>query len=326
MDRTYNRTLVTACWAVVLLSSMGMVGCADEVTPDDEDGITEQDSPSSGDDGDDEAASDDEDGDAKKDAGKKVDAGGAVDAGRKSDSGALIDAGAKSDAAVVEASPDAGGGSGGDASLPDEEGEDLGEGDGKDVITIGDSWMNLTRTSGIEQSLEKVSGRDYRNFGVSGTRLLDEVIPRQYASAKAQDPDIKTVVMTGGGNDILQAKLLDCVDSAFGDACKAQIDMVGARLVKLWEEMSKDGVRDVVIIGYTKKAMLLGTLVKSAEYSNETIPPLCAAVKPPLRCHALDADMVFDGTLRDGIHPTDPGYDAIAKGVWELMQKEGMRR
>ena len=30
--------------------------------------------------------------------------------------------------------------------------------------------------------------------------------------------------------------------------------------------------------------------------------------------------------LRDGIHPTDAGFDALGKTVFQLMEKEGMRR
>ena len=39
--------------------------------------------------------------------------------------------------------------------------EDLGKGDGRDVATIGDSWMSLGRT-GSQQSLVEISGQCYR--------------------------------------------------------------------------------------------------------------------------------------------------------------------
>lgn len=209
--------------------------------------------------------------------------------------------------------------------------EDLGKGDGSDVITIGDSWMSLGPASGIQVSLEKLSGQDYRTYGVGGTRLLNEVIPMQYEAAKAENPDIKTVIMTGGGNDILQdpAVLFTCSDQNIDNqpACKRRIDEVAVRLEKLWAEMAADGVRDVVVIGYSRKASLLGSLKKSVEYSGEKIMPICMSVPEPLRCHSVDSDMIVpDLMLRDGIHPNDAGYDAIAKGVLELMEEEGMRR
>jgi hypothetical protein len=214
---------------------------------------------------------------------------------------------------------------------------DMGQGDGKDVITIGDSWMSFSGAVGIQNSVEKASMRDYRNFGVSGTKLLAAVgssppIPDQYKAAKMADPDIKTVIMTGGGNDILQEILTDCVDTAFDGSptCKNQIDKVAARLVTFWAEMAADGVQDVVLIGYSRKVnpfFLIGTVSKSVEYSALKIDPLCAAVPAPLRCHSLDSDKAAPNLeFVDGIHPDEPGFDAIGKAVWELMKSKGMRR
>jgi hypothetical protein len=31
-------------------------------------------------------------------------------------------------------------------------------------------------------------------------------------------------------------------------------------------------------------------------------------------------------TLRDGTHPTDAGFNALAKTIYDLMGKDGMRR
>lgn len=208
---------------------------------------------------------------------------------------------------------------------------DQGMGDGKDVITIGDSWMNLNNTVGIQQSLEKISKRDYRNFGVPGTKLLDEVIPKQYTMAKGQGP-VKTVVMTGGGNDVLQEILLPCVDANFDNdsKCKDQIDRVAARLQKLWAEMAADGVQDVFIIGYSNKTapLGLGTTAKSIAYSAMKIQPVCDSVPAPLRCTTLDTDKEVPTlkTRGDGIHPDDASYDALGTVVWKVMQEKGMRR
>lgn len=208
---------------------------------------------------------------------------------------------------------------------------DRGMGDGSDVITIGDSWMSLG-SEGIQFSVETASGRSYRKYGVGGTRLLDGVIPMQYAKAKSENPDIKTVLMTGGGNDILQdiGVHLQCVDSAFdgSDTCKKRIDEVADRLATLWAEMAEDGVQDVVIIGYTRKAGLIGPLSKSANYSATKIQPLCEMVPEPLRCHVFDPDEhVPNLTLRvDGIHPNTASYDAIGEALWEQMQEWGVRR
>lgn len=198
--------------------------------------------------------------------------------------------------------------------------EDLGEGDGKDVITIGDSWMSLG-TSGIQQSLVKVSGQPYRTYGVGGTRLLNGQIPGQYDSAKLADPDIKTVIMTGGGNDILQTGLSsDCASG--GDSCREQLVTIGEALSELWMQMGADGVQDVVHILYSSDA---GSGVADSIRDAGEMERRCA--EAPLHCHLLATDDLVMGDLRsDGIHPSDAAYDRIATGVYELMKKEGMRR
>jgi lysophospholipase L1-like esterase len=215
---------------------------------------------------------------------------------------------------------DAGGGA--EAAVPR---MDLGMGTGKDVITIGDSWMLLIFT-GIQESLVKASGnRPYRKYGVPGTRLLDGVIPGQFTSAKRADPNIKTVVMTGGGNDIIQNATLKADCDRGGPMCAAQLEKIGMALTELWAQMSKDGVQDVVHVMYSASA---GTAMFDRAENNRKLGEACAAVPPPLRCHLLNTDaLITKADMRsDGIHPTDPGYDKIGKAVWDLMVKEGMRR
>jgi len=198
--------------------------------------------------------------------------------------------------------------------------EDLGKGDGSDVIAIGDSWMNLGAT-GIQQSLLRLSMQPYRVAGVPGVRLLDEVIPRQYTAAKRANPDIKTVVMTGGGNDILLTGA-GADRSTAGPATRGQIDMIADRLVKLWDEMGADGVKDIVYIEYSRG----GGSEAAVNYATEKIKPLCDEFVAT-RCHWIDADDFLMMMLSlDGIHPTGDGCDKIATGVITLMEKEGMRR
>ena len=134
-------------------------------------------------------------------------------------------------------------------------------------------------------------------------------------AAVAADPDIKTIVMTGGGNDIL---FDTCVDTA----CNPLVDQVTARLNQLMAEAGMDGVEDIVLIGYTypddqsKHASL--------DYSIMVSKSTCRVDMKP-RCHFIDGSQL-DLTLLDGIHPNAAGYDLIGKTVWELMQAQGIRR
>jgi lysophospholipase L1-like esterase len=207
-----------------------------------------------------------------------------------------------------------------DAMAMDPMREDLGEGDGTDVITIGDSWMSLG-TVGIQQSLVKISGQPYRTYGVGGTRLLNGQIPGQYDSAKRANPEIKTVIMTGGGNDILQTGMSsDCASG--GDGCRQQLVTIGEALTELWGQMGADGVQDVVHILYSSDA---GSGVADSIRDAGEFERRCA--EAPLHCHLLPTDELVMGDLRsDGIHPSDAAYDRIAMGVYELMKQQGMRR
>jgi lysophospholipase L1-like esterase len=200
--------------------------------------------------------------------------------------------------------------------------EDLGKGDGSDVITIGDSWMSLGAT-GIQQSLVEVSGQPYRTYGRGGTRLLNEAIPNQYDTAKRADADIKTVIMTGGGNDIIQVPGLrdDCAN--MGAQCTMVTTQILDRLTMLWEEMAADGVQDVVYVQYSNPE---GNNVDFALPSGDGVPKRCSETKAPLRCHRLETLDIVMGDIPDGIHPSAAGYDRLGKAVHDLMIEEGMRR
>ena len=201
---------------------------------------------------------------------------------------------------------------------------DLGKGDGKDVITIGDSWMLLFFT-GIQESLTTVAMQPYRKYGIPGTRMLNGQIPSQYTDAKREDADIKTVVMTGGGNDIIQNATIERECQTGGPMCTMQLDAIGKSLSDLWAQMSKDGVQDVIHVMYSSSA---GNPIKDRELNNQKLAEACAAVPPPTRCHLLNTDNIIlkADMSSDNIHPNAGGYDKIGKAVFDLMVKEGMRR
>jgi lysophospholipase L1-like esterase len=192
--------------------------------------------------------------------------------------------------------------------------EDLGVGDGSDVITIGDSWMNLG-VSGIEQSLRAL-GKRYRNYAVPGTTLAGS-IPGQYDSAKRANQDIKTVIMTGGGNDIMFSGGCNTAE-----ACAQSVMMITMRLNALWTTMSNDGVKDVIYINYSRDA---GTAPEGTR-PTEPPPPPAICVSGPIRCHSLQTTDLVMGQLLDGIHPTSAANGRIAMAVLDLMEMQGIRR
>jgi hypothetical protein len=218
------------------------------------------------------------------------------------------DAGVMTDAGMMEPEP--------------EPREDLGEGDGSDVITIGDSWMSLG-FNGIQQSLVRVSGQPYRTYGVAATRLLNGAIPDQYTRAKNANADIKTVVMTGGGNDIIMVPGLreDC--AAGLPRCGEVITEILDTLSALWDEMAADGVQDVIYVQYSNPE---GNNVSFMLPDGDGVAARCEATPAPLRCHRLETLDIVMGDIPDGIHPSGAAYDRIGQEVHDMMVERGMRR
>jgi hypothetical protein len=200
---------------------------------------------------------------------------------------------------------------------------DLGKGDGHDVINIGDSWMLLSVT-GIELSLVRLSMQPYREYAVPGTMLLNGQIPSQYTQAKGANPDIKTVVMTGGGNDVLETGMsADCATG--GPNCAMTLTKIGAALATLWMQMAADGVQDVIHIEYSKYS---GGGLKDPAANEMALQKICSAVPAPLHCHLLNTDAMVTKSdlMADGIHPSAAACDRVAMAVMDMMVAQGMRR
>jgi len=216
------------------------------------------------------------------------------------------------------------GGSGG-AAAPMR--EDLGKGNGRDVVTIGDSWMSNTLLTGgaIEGALDRLTMQPYRHYAVQGVMLLSAsafgaAIPTQYASAKRADPNIKTVIMTGGGNDIIQNPGVQASCNQGGPECVELLGRISAKLDELWTQMAEDGVQDVVYINYSRDAGSTDDSVRGM------MKPIAICLTGKIRCHAIDSTPAVMGDLQDGIHPTRAANDRLAKVIYELMEKQGIRR
>jgi lysophospholipase L1-like esterase len=192
---------------------------------------------------------------------------------------------------------------------------DLGKGDGSDVITIGDSWMTLY-SGGIEGALDR-AGTSYRHYGIAGTTLIGGDIPQQYERAKAANKDIKTVIMTGGGNDIMFTGGCNTKE-----ACEMSVAAINDALNTLWTEMAADGVKDVIYVQYSKDA---GTTPQDTRPTTPPPPP-AICLTGMIGCHSLATTDLVMGELVDGIHPSGAAHDRIAAALLDMMAMGGMRR
>jgi hypothetical protein len=222
-------------------------------------------------------------------------------------------------------------GAGGQGGADAETHEDLGKGDGQDVVTLGDSYMSNTLQvegtgGGIVPALATASGQRYPNYAVQGTMLLmadsfGPAIPTQWDDAVRVNTKIKTVIITGGGNDIIQSAALKMSCMTGGDDCKQLLMKESAAFDALWTKMADAGVQDVIHVGYATDTGTVDPSVLSAA----TTPPICLSGR--IRCHELDTTaLIMKQIAGDGIHPLAAANMRVAKAIVDLMAKEGIRR
>ena len=193
---------------------------------------------------------------------------------------------------------------------------DLGKGDGSDVVTIGDSWMDyIGGGGGIQAGLDR-AGTNYRHYGLSATTLISGQIPGQYTRAKGVNPDIKTVIMTGGGNDVMFSGGCNTAE-----LCEMSVAAIQEALNTLWTEMADDGVKDVIYIQYSEDA---GTAPEGTRPKMTKPVPICLTGR--ILCHTLPTTELVMGQLVDGIHPARAANDRIAMAVLKMMEERKMRR
>jgi hypothetical protein len=208
--------------------------------------------------------------------------------------------------------------------------------DNNQVITLGDSIFDLSDE--LQGNLEAYAGQTFRKYTLSGAQLSNggigiAPVVEQYAEAKADDPDIQTIVMDGGGNDILipvvaqfdpyRCKTRWYQFGKLSSKCREFIDDIYVDGVNLLNDMDNDGVENIIYLGYyyTKNALLsLKSLKQAVDYGNETLARACqnstadcTFVDP--RSSIVNSDIIFDG-----IHPASSGSRKLADLIWPHLE------
>jgi len=202
--------------------------------------------------------------------------------------------------------------------------------DRNDVATFGDSIFDLNGV--IQTELEAKAGQTFRDYTTSGAMLsggsLAPSVEEQVASANAANPDITTVVMDGGGNDILiPAMLFDpnrCKTRWYrpnlSSKCKALIEDIYVTSVNLMNQMDADGVENIVYLGYYELPRGNTNLNQAVNYGDtwlgyacDVTTTNCAFVDP--RGHVPAADVESDD-----IHPTPTGSVTLANLIWPVLE------
>lgn len=198
------------------------------------------------------------------------------------------------------------------------------------VVMLGDSYLALTQVPANVFNLARVSGalgddEEYRRYDQGGTQMGNGQIPAQFDQAFAADPDINTVIMTGGGNDVLIGDASTCLQNPPpNETCVERIDDVLDAASNLLQTMADSGVENVVYFFYPHLpdgGLVGGAKNEVLDYAAPLVQSLCEDA--PLNCVFVDTRPAFEGHPEyfqgDGIHPNGAGSVALANAVWSAM-------
>lgn len=194
------------------------------------------------------------------------------------------------------------------------------------ILLIGDSFFAashqitayleaLARSAGVLPT-----GERYRdNSRLTSNTLANSGIADEYAAAVAE-AEVKTVIMSGGGADVL----LGSCDTV--DANCPTIAAAAAAARELLGRMAGDGVIDAIYVFYPDPVK---DATPNLRAKVDTLRPLIesACESSAVRCHFLDlrptfADHYDDYIQADGLNPTQAGAQATAQAIWVVMQRE----
>jgi hypothetical protein len=199
-------------------------------------------------------------------------------------------------------------------------------GDASKTIMIGDSYLALS--GDVTRFLQQYSGQTYRTYYVSGTQMVGGAapnIPDQARQAYAEGP-VQTIIMTGGGNDVLIGDAT-CRTDPNGTTCRATVDNTLTASQALMQEAANMGVKEVVYFFYPHlpgSLLAPATLNQVLDYAAPLAQDACESATV-LDCSFIDTRQPFEGHPEyiglDGIHPTAAGSEVIAQLVWAVMQE-----
>ena len=210
-----------------------------------------------------------------------------------------------------------------------------------EVVMIGDSYFALSGEITTKlQSLATAggalaSGSSYRHYYASGANLYPypgsgvPPIPTQFNTAVTANPDIKYVLMDGGGNDVLlqNSQCMEVSPDAgpISSQCQGVVQNSIDTATTLFQTMKTAGVDKVIYFFYPH----LPTAGKPSanillDYAYPLVKAACDGA--PIPCYFVDTRASFEGHPEyiggDNIHPTTAGSDVIAGLIWDVMQQQ----
>jgi hypothetical protein len=209
-------------------------------------------------------------------------------------------------------------------------------------VLIGDSYINWASHT-FPADLNREAAQTFRMYAIGGYSMGSGgigLIPPELDTALAADPNITTVVLSGGGNDVLipaasYANGAQCKNSLTSPTvtdCQTIVQVAIDAASKLMDHAVAVGITEVVYFFYphVPEGTLVGGLHPNAilDYALPKVKAFCDSALTrtggKLNCHFVDMVPVFAGhtdwfALGD-IHPNPTGSAAMAKAVWGAMK------
>lgn len=206
--------------------------------------------------------------------------------------------------------------------------------DNDQVVFIGDSIFALSGE--LQDFLEDYAGETFRRYTISGAEITGGIyatdIATQFENAKADNPNIDTVVMDGAGNDILIPIITmfdwyNCKTEWYqwwglSSSCKNLIDNLYVEVVNVLNNIDASGVDNVVFQGYyyPKNALFwLDSTEEAVDYGDWRLAQACA--NSTANCTFVDPRPVINDSdiIIDGIHPATSGSRKMADLMWPVL-------
>ncbi len=182
---------------------------------------------------------------------------------------------------------------------------------------FGDSIFT-TSNRRIHARLQELSSKTIADHSVGGATMSQ--IKDQYL--RERQAPIATVIMDGGGNDILGQR--GVCQNQLPDACKAAIHRVANTLTETLELMARDGVSEVVLLSCHYPMGWNAGFDQAVDYAFPLLSDICA--QSPVPCRLVDPRSTFrnrnDLFEWDGVHPNWNGSTLMADLLWQALQAQ----
>lgn len=203
--------------------------------------------------------------------------------------------------------------------------------DRNEVITLGDSIFDLN--SEIQANLESFAGQTFRDYTLSAAEIKGGIlavsVTEQYEDAKDTDANIDTVVMNGGGNDILipakAGDLYGCRTRWYrkniSSRCKNLVEDVYVDVVDLLNRMESENVENVIYLGYFHPKGSDANLSQAVDYGNQWVEYACETTSAANCTFTPSVDTMTPADIEDDdIHPTVGGSLKLANLIWPHLE------